>query len=49
MRIIDFHTHVYPEKIAQKATDNVCHFYDIKGGILGTADMLIKEGQKSRG
>ena len=46
MRIIDFHTHVYPEKIAQKATDNVCHFYDIKGGILGTADMLIKEGQK---
>lgn len=28
MRIIDFHTHIYPEKIAQKATDAIGRFYD---------------------
>lgn len=28
MRIIDFHTHIYPDSIAQKAADNVRSFYD---------------------
>lgn len=28
MRIIDFHTHIYPEAIARKAADNVRAFYD---------------------
>ena len=28
MRIIDFHTHVYPDSIAMKAADNVRAFYD---------------------
>lgn len=46
MRIIDFHTHVYPEKIAQKATESVCGFYNLKGGILGTAEKLIEAGKR---
>lgn len=28
MKIIDFHNHIYPEKIAEKATDAVGAFYD---------------------
>lgn len=30
MKIIDFHNHVYPEKIARKATDAVGAFYDFQ-------------------
>ena len=48
MKIIDFHTHVYPEKIAQKATENVIGFYDLKeglGGKIGTSEVLIKCGK----
>ena len=29
MRVIDFHTHVYP-KIAEKATAGTCEFYSLK-------------------
>ena len=29
MKIIDFHNHVYPEKIARKATDAVGAFYNM--------------------
>jgi predicted TIM-barrel fold metal-dependent hydrolase len=46
MKVIDFHTHVYPEKIAAKATKAIADFYNLEGGILGTADMLLKEGEK---
>ena len=48
MKIIDFHTPVYPEKIAQKATENVIGFYDLKeglGGKIGTSEVLIKCGK----
>ena len=30
MEIIDAHAHIYPEKIAAKATDTIGVFYDIK-------------------
>ena len=30
MEIIDAHAHIYPEKIAAKATDTIGIFYDIK-------------------
>lgn len=30
MKIIDFHNHIYPEKIARKATDAVGAFYDFQ-------------------
>lgn len=46
LKFIDFHTHVYPEKIALKATKNVLDFYDIKGaGMSGTLDELLKWGR----
>lgn len=45
MEIIDIHTHVYPDAIAQKATDSVRDFYGIGGaGMTGTVDMLLQRG-----
>jgi predicted TIM-barrel fold metal-dependent hydrolase len=49
MEIIDIHTHIYPEKIARKATDSVRDFYQIPGAIEmdGTVDMLLKRGKEA--
>lgn len=46
MQIIDIHTHVYPEKIARKASDSVRHFYQLDGSLQmdGTVDMLVQRG-----
>lgn len=38
MRFIDFHTHVYPEAIAAKATESVCRFYDLTTPYTGTPE-----------
>ena len=41
MKIIDIHTHIYPDAIAQKATDSVKNFYEIGGANMdGTVAML---------
>ena len=46
MRIIDIHTHIYPDPIAQKATDSVADFYGIAGaGMSGTASQLLERGK----
>ncbi len=48
MEIIDAHAHIYPEKIAQKATDTIGVFYDIKMEMpAGTADRLIEDGARA--
>lgn len=50
MKIIDFHTHVYPKKIAKKATENVIGFYELKeglGGMVGTSEVLINCGKNA--
>lgn len=48
MEIIDAHAHIYPEKIAAKATDTIGVFYDIKMEMpAGTADRLLEEGKKA--
>ena len=49
MRIIDFHTHVYPEAIARKAADNVRDFYDGIGNdqIDGSVTTLLERGDKA--
>ena len=49
MQIIDIHTHIYPEKIAQKATESVRDFYELEGSIQmnGTVDMLLQRGQEA--
>ncbi len=44
--IIDFHTHIYPEKIAERAVDSVGEFYGISMDCEGTAAALLKQGIK---
>ena len=41
MQLIDIHTHIYPDDIAQKATDSVRRFYELDtDGMDGTVDLL---------
>jgi len=48
MEIINAHAHIYPEKIAAKATDTIGIFYDIKMQMpAGTAEQLILDGEKA--
>ncbi len=48
MEIIDAHAHIYPEKIAQKATDTIGVFYDIKMEMpAGTPDRLFEDGARA--
>lgn len=48
MQIFDIHTHVYPDAIAQKATDSVKEFYKIGGSNMnGTVDMLLQQGRQA--
>ncbi len=48
MEIINAHAHIYPEKIAAKATDTIGVFYDIKMNMpAGTAERLIEDGAKA--
>ena len=48
MEIIDIHTHIYPDKIARKATDSVRNFYQIEGSNMdGTVDMLLRRGAEA--
>ena len=44
MKIIDMHSHIFPEKIAAKATASVGHFYDTEMGFLGNSETLLKMG-----
>lgn len=45
MKIIDIHTHVYPDDIAQKATDSVKSFYEIGGADMdGKVSTLLRQG-----
>ncbi len=48
MEIIDAHAHIYPEKIAAKATDTIGIFYDIKMDMpAGTAEKLLETGKRA--
>lgn len=48
MKIFDIHTHVYPDDIAEKATESVRQFYHIGGaGMSGTTSMLLDRGTKA--
>lgn len=48
MQIIDIHTHIYPDKIARKATDSVRDFYQIEGSNMdGTVEMLLRRGAEA--
>ena len=42
-KIIDGHSHIYPEKIAQKATNSISTFYGIAmADQSGSSDLLLK-------
>ena len=46
--VIDFHTHVYPEAIAQKAAHSIEDFYQLDGGGMdGTVETLLKRGKEA--
>lgn len=49
MQIIDIHTHIYPEKIAKKATDSVRDFYQLDGSqeTDGTVEVLLRRGSEA--
>ena len=48
MYFVDIHTHVYPDAIAQKATDSIRDFYNIGGaGMNGTVSMLRSRGAEA--
>ncbi|MGN1133608.1 MAG: amidohydrolase family protein [Oscillospiraceae bacterium] len=47
MRFIDFHTHIYPESIAEKATENVSTFYGLHADAVGTDHRLLEEQKKA--
>ena len=48
MEIIDAHAHIYPHKIAQKATQAIGNFYDIHMQLTeGTTDILLEQGSKA--
>ncbi len=44
--VIDFHAHIYPEKIAEKATNSISTFYNIKMAYNGSVEKLIESGNK---
>ena len=44
IKIADAHTHIYPAKIADKATAAIGDFYDISMDKIGTSKELIENG-----
>lgn len=45
--IIDAHAHIFPDKIAQKATDNIGKFYDLNMDFDGTVSALLAAMDKA--
>ena len=43
--IIDAHTHIFPQKIAAKATDAIGAFYDLPMAAVGDSEALLKSGR----
>jgi len=48
LRIIDVHTHIYPDAIANKAAQSVRKFYELDGSSLdGTVSTLLRQGEQA--
>ena len=45
MKIIDFHAHIYPSKIAEKASNSTGEFYNITPAHIGTGEELLSVGK----
>ena len=46
-KIIDAHCHIYPDKIAQKASDSTGNFYDLPASMDGKISTLLERGEKA--
>ena len=46
-RIIDSHCHIYPDKIAEKASANTGRFYNLPASLDGKISTLIEHGKKA--
>lgn len=44
--IIDAHAHIFPEKIAESAAENIGHFYDLPMDTYGASGKLIEAGSR---
>lgn len=47
MKIIDFHTHIYPDRIAKNGSQSICDFYNLDYCHTGRADILLSEGKSA--
>lgn len=47
MKLIDFHTHIYPDAIALKATQSIENFYSMKAENVGTAERLLSVSREN--
>lgn len=47
-RAADAHAHIYPGKIAEKATENVGRFYDLPMAEVGPAARFKRRGHRRR-
>ena len=43
MQIINFHSHIYPSAIAEKATKSIGKFYNIPMDRIGTPEKLLQD------
>ncbi len=46
-KIIDAHCHIYPDKIAEKASESTGHFYDLPASLDGKISTLLEHGKKA--
>lgn len=46
-KIIDAHCHIYPDKIAQKASDSTGTFYDLPSSLDGKISTLLEHGERA--
>jgi len=46
-KVLDAHCHIYPDKIAQKASDATGNFYGMPSKMDGTVGTLLEEGKKA--
>ena len=48
MKLIDFHTHIYPDAVAQKASDSIAQYYGLRGsGMDGRVETLLTRGKQA--
>ncbi len=46
-KLADAHTHIFPQKIVEKATKNIGAFYDIPMDEMGSSEALLEKGKEA--